>query len=283
MKKLVIQDDINQTKLINSDKINMNTLTDNQLETYSPKYYKILEHLLDETLDGLHLLYSNFRTLEGIGIFKIILDYYGFTEFKIEKIKKGSNDIFQLNIKEQNPYYKDSLLKIENGRKYYALYTGKEDTEIKEIIRNIYNGELSKIPPELRQEVAETFFNNDLTQMNNEKNKNGNIIKLLMISSSGAEGIDLKNVRYVHIMEPYWHPVRMSQVIGRARRICSHSELPEEKQNVRVYMYLLVYDPIIIKVKKKNLENFFFMIQIEMQTYQLLQMKNYIKLCIIKN
>ena len=40
-------------------------------------------------------------------------------------------------------------------------------------------------------------------------------------------------------MEPYWHPVRTEQVIGRARRICSHNELPENERNVTVFMYLM--------------------------------------------
>ena len=61
-----------------------------------------------------------------------------------------------------------------------------------------------------------------------------------MITSSGAEGINLRNVRYVHITEPYWHPVRTEQVIGRARRICSHQDLPEEHRTVDVFMYLMV-------------------------------------------
>jgi hypothetical protein len=60
-----------------------------------------------------------------------------------------------------------------------------------------------------------------------------------MITSSGAEGITLKNTRYVHITEPYWHPVRVEQVIGRARRICSHNELPENERNVTVFIYLM--------------------------------------------
>ena len=69
-----------------------------------------------------------------------------------------------------------------------------------------------------------------------------------MISASGAEGISLKNTRYVHIMEPYWHPVRIQQVIGRARRICSHQGLPENRRNVKVFMYLM-------KFTKEQLEN----------------------------
>ena len=66
------------------------------------------------------------------------------------------------------------------------------------------------------------------------------IIKLMMITASGAEGINLKNTRFVHIMEPYWHNVRLEQVVGRARRICSHQDLPEEKRNVKVFLYMTV-------------------------------------------
>jgi len=69
----------------------------------------------------------------------------------------------------------------------------------------------------------------------------GEIIKVLMITSSGSEGINLRNTRYVHIMEPYWHPVRTEQVIGRARRICSHKNLPESLQTVEVFIYLMTF------------------------------------------
>ena len=72
-------------------------------------------------------------------------------------------------------------------------------------------------------------------------NHNGDIIKTFIISSSGAEGISLRNVNYVHIMEPYWHPVRTDQVIGRARRICSHEDLPDHKKFVKVFMYLMAF------------------------------------------
>ena len=59
-----------------------------------------------------------------------------------------------------------------------------------------------------------------------------------MITASGAEGINLKNVRYVHLIEPYWHPVRIEQVIGRARRICSHKDLPPEQRNIETFLYI---------------------------------------------
>ena len=69
----------------------------------------------------------------------------------------------------------------------------------------------------------------------------GEIIKVFMISSSGSEGINLRNTRYVHVVEPYWHPVRMEQVIGRARRICSHKDLDEQYQTVEVFVYLMTF------------------------------------------
>ena len=69
----------------------------------------------------------------------------------------------------------------------------------------------------------------------------GDIIKIFMITAAGAEGIDLKNVRFVHLIEPYWHPVRLEQVIGRARRICSHDQLPEKLRTVDVYLYLMTF------------------------------------------
>ena len=87
-------------------------------------------------------------------------------------------------------------------------------------------------------EICTRHYCTKLKQISPNNNM-GDIIKLLMITSSGAEGISLKNVRYVHITEPYWHPVRIEQVIGRARRICSHQDLPEELRSVNVFLYLM--------------------------------------------
>lgn len=72
---------------------------------------------------------------------------------------------------------------------------------------------------------------------NDPKNKRGQIIKILLITEAGAEGITLKNVRQLHIMEPYWNEVLIRQVIGRAKRMYSHAALPEEERDVTVYRY----------------------------------------------
>ena len=245
--KLIQEKNLEYNAIAKKYMIDMTHNETNQLNMYSPKFYKILENIMNIENNGIHLLYSNFRTLEGIGIFKIILDYYGYTELRIKKENAGSSTIYKLDF--EHPYYTNrSFFDSEkpavtlNGRRFYALYTGKESEEDKEIIRNIINGNLSKIPISLRDDIVQKFYGGNYKRLDGKHNLYGELIQLLIISSSGAEGIDLKNVRYVHIMEPYWHPVRITQVIGRARRICSHSDLPEEEQTIKVYMYLLIHN-----------------------------------------
>ena len=106
-----------------------------------------------------------------------------------------------------------------------------ESAEEKEITRNIFNGTWSSLPTTLIKQLKQISKNNNM----------GEIIKVFMITSSGSEGITLRNTRYVHIIEPYWHPVRIEQVIGRARRICSHQSLEEEFKTVEVFLYLMTF------------------------------------------
>ena len=76
-----------------------------------------------------------------------------------------------------------------------------------------------------------------LKHFNDKRNKRGQIIKILLITEAGAEGITLKNVRQLHVMEPYWNEVLIRQVIGRAKRIHSHLALPEAERDVTVFRY----------------------------------------------
>ena len=77
----------------------------------------------------------------------------------------------------------------------------------------------------------------NIEQYNVLENKDGSVIKIIMISPAGAEGLSLKNTRQVHIVEPYWHEVRIKQMIGRAIRLCSHKDLPKDQRHVDVFRY----------------------------------------------
>ena len=62
---------------------------------------------------------------------------------------------------------------------------------------------------------------------------------VLLISMAGSEGLDLKCVRDVVILEPHFHEVRIQQVIGRAVRFRSHITLPPEERTVTVHRLML--------------------------------------------
>ena len=188
-------------------------LSPDGLMTYSPKFLEVLTNIKNRDHIGLHLLYSQFRTIEGIEIMKMVLEANGFVQFKLKK----TDTIYELDIDEED---------LEKPK--FILYTGTEEQEEKEIMRNIYNSSWELVPVNILNEVRKMHENNFL----------GEVIKVMMITSSGAEGINLKNTRFVHILEPYWHMVRINQVIGRARRICSHQDLPDEMRTVQVFLYM---------------------------------------------
>ncbi len=75
---------------------------------------------------------------------------------------------------------------------------------------------------------------------NSNENTHGGIIDLILISSTGAEGLDLKNVRHIHIIEPYWNWGRIKQIIARGVRNDSHIALPPDSKNVQPYIYLAI-------------------------------------------
>ncbi len=67
---------------------------------------------------------------------------------------------------------------------------------------------------------------------------NANKLKALLISSAGAEGLDLKGTRLLQILEPHFNREKEKQIIGRAIRYQSHAALPENERNVLIQRYL---------------------------------------------
>jgi len=96
----------------------------------------------------------------------------------------------------------------------YAIYSGSEDEKEK-------------------KEILETFTKDD--------NKHGKYIKIILATSAGAEGLDLKNIRQIHIIEPYWNQMRIQQVIGRGVRRDSHISLPPSERNIEIFRYFSVF------------------------------------------
>jgi hypothetical protein len=89
-----------------------------------------------------------------------------------------------------------------------------------------YHGMIEK---ENRGKIIESF--------NREENKYGAVCKIFLLSSAGAEGLNLLSIRTVHILESFWHHVRLSQIQARGIRLCSHKFLPMDERHVDIYRY----------------------------------------------
>lgn len=71
-------------------------------------------------------------------------------------------------------------------------------------------------------------------------NQKNHPLRLIVGSPSIKEGVTLKRVEQVHILEPYWNHSRLLQILGRAVRYCSHSDMPKQLQHVDVFLYIAV-------------------------------------------
>jgi hypothetical protein len=80
----------------------------------------------------------------------------------------------------------------------------------------------------------------DIKKINNSNNTDGSKIKVVIISEAASEGVDFKNIRQIHIMEPWWHLNRLEQIIGRGIRLCSHKKLPFTKRNAQIFLHVAI-------------------------------------------
>jgi hypothetical protein len=204
--------EIAMRQLINSDALDRKNLK----TLYSPKFAHMLEDV--ESSPGSVLIYSQFRSIEGLGIFSEILNREGYREIRVVK-EEGIGYV----IEDMEVFDK----KYDNKR--YVVFNA--DRTKTNILMNIFNGDFSLLPDTILAQLPDK--DQDRDQMY------GKLVKVMMITQSGAEGISLKNVRRVLITEYFWNAVRINQVIGRAVRACSHSSLPKKDQNVGVFLYIM--------------------------------------------
>lgn len=181
-------------------------------EKYSSKMAAIIKDI--HSSPGKTLVYSQFREIEGLGVLRASLLSQGWVEIDIER--KGND----YSIKDA-----ETVLAPANRSKRFVVFS--DDRVKTAVLLNIYNGKYDLLPPMIQQQLK------DLPQ----KNLYGEIASVMMITAAATEGISLRCVRRVLIMEPFWNMVRMDQVIGRAVRAGSHLDLPYEDRTVDVFIY----------------------------------------------
>ena len=188
---------------------------------------------------------------------RILCEYYGFVNWKKVAEKYSGLNVSPYIIKDiKFRIWYDSLdvntIMIWDSKavkNVYILYTPSFGVNF-DLIRNIVTGRdelpsASNISEKNKYAIIsgeiDTIDRENIQKvLNSPENINGDIIKVLLISKTGAEGLDLKGVRQVHIMEPYWDKAREDQVKSRGIRLGSHSHLPPDQRNVQPYLYISV-------------------------------------------
>ncbi|MCA9330030.1 hypothetical protein KDA11_05250, partial [Candidatus Saccharibacteria bacterium] len=112
----------------------------------------------------------------------------------------------------------------------YEQFNAKAPTKTKKLRYAMFSGATGEEGIQALLDVATS-----------EQNKEGEIINIMIFSSVGTTGLDFKNVRSTHMMEPYWTPDREDQFRRRGIRYQSHIMLPPSERNVMSYIYLAVH------------------------------------------
>lgn len=124
---------------------------------------------------------------------------------------------------------KDSMGNVPQHKFYPATFvsiTGKSSEEKADVMS------------EDKKRVLDNYFNKI-------ENKEGKYIKLVLGSKVMNEGISMKHVGEVHILDVYFNLGKVDQVVGRAIRWCSHYGVMGENNvfpYVSVYKYAIALD-----------------------------------------
>ena len=183
-----------------------------KIGTYSVKIKAILDKIFNPenntVSEGIILIYSQYLD-SGLIPMALALEECGFTRYG----ESGTKPLFKNKPTEivdvrtmKAPQDKKTFMPAR-----YAMITGE-----------------TRLSPNNDYEVK---------GLTDDANKDGHKVKVVLISKAGSEGIDLKFIRQVHILEPWYNMNRIEQIIGRAVRNLSHKDLPFEKRNVEIFMY----------------------------------------------
>jgi superfamily II DNA or RNA helicase len=178
------------------------------LGLFSTKFHKALVNIKklfkngnDKSRTG--FIYSNLVKV-GIELFTEILLQNGFLEYQDDYNSYIINDN-TIDYYYGIPYI-EYIKKYKDNKFYPATFiaiTGKATEDI----------------ADLQQEEKLRIV---INRFNNIKNKDGKEIKLVLGSRVMNEGISLKNIKDIHILDVYFNLNRVDQVIGRGIRHCSH-------------------------------------------------------------
>ena len=194
-----------------------------EIGKYSSKINNICNYIYDEktgkVADGIILIYSSYIDA-GVIPMALALEEMGFTRYG-EKAK---------------PLFKNPPVPVVDIRTMKPSVSRKDFKPARYIM---ITGD-PRISPNNNADVKAITNNDNIfreDENGNIQDISGEIIKVVLISQAGSEGLDFKGIRQVHILEPWYNVNRIEQIIGRAVRNFSHKDLPFSKRNVQIFLY----------------------------------------------
>ena len=185
----------------------------NNIGRYSAKIKNICDKVISS--DGIVLAYSQYID-GGVVPIALALEELGFTRY-------SANTSFSTMFKTKPAPSIDAITFLPQ-KQHTAQFP---DQPFRPARYSVITGDPSISPDNLFE----------LKALTDEDNTNGEKVKVVIISVAGAEGLDFKNIRQVHILEPWYNMNLLEQIIGRAIRNCSHKRLPYSQRNVELYLY----------------------------------------------
>jgi hypothetical protein len=213
-------------KVLEKQKADYLDIKNGSLAKYAPKYLAMILNINKQAPTGKVLVYSFFTKLIGLQSFSYALIQTGkWAPFRMKKVNK----LWEVDERED-----------ERDKWKFVFFSGDETQEERDIYRKIINTEWDTLDvscEKLKRQIKNIHTDNNY----------GEIIKMMMISKSGAEGLDLHEIRYIHLLETTWNSVIMDQIIGRGVRNKSHMNLPEKHRNVEAWIYMSTMTPNLIR------------------------------------
>jgi superfamily II DNA or RNA helicase len=227
------------------------------LSSQSQGYFKMLQKYLDTFDNYLNKIYNKEKDekknidndIENFKKYESYDDWVNNEKNKSELIKKMmtcSNKFINIIF---------NIFKSKGPVLIYSNYVLMEGIDILKVYLK-YFGYNSYSNPNAKEYFKYAEFHNGISRdirkqsikiETDPDNKYGKNIKIMFFSPAGAEGISLSNIRQIHITEPYWHEVRITQMVGRGIRQCSHKDLPQEERHVDIFRYRSFKNNLIIK------------------------------------
>lgn len=136
---------------------------------------------------------------------------------------------------------------VESGAQLFAMCLeehGYEPASGKRLLKET-SGEIPRASAGryvlFTSDISDSEIKKFLVRLKRPENADGSDIRVVIASPKVSEGVDFRNVRQIHVLDPWFNMSRIEQVLGRGMRTCSHSTLPFEEQNCTVYLHVCRY------------------------------------------